>query len=265
MKKLYLQALPIALLMIVSSVSPGHAEPAKRPILVAHRGANRLADENTLKAYSLAADYGVDYIECDPRLSRDGALVISHDDSVARMTGATGLISEMPFDEIRKLRTLHGEQIPTLEEVLILAKKRNVGVYLDTKIQDISYIEKLIALVEKTGMSDRVIVGLWWSDVQKWMKKNHPEIKTSLSWPAPVPSLKQIKKIGASWVGAMEDKATKDFIGQCNAAGLLLITMPINDEAAIREKIANGIPIVQTDDPALLRKIIDDIFGPDKK
>ena len=238
-----------------------HAESEKLPILVAHRGASHLADENTLKAYALAAEYGMDYIECDPRLTKDGVFVIMHDTTVDRTTNGNGEVSKLTLTEIRSLRTKNGEQIPTLEEVLALAKEKDIGIFIDTKVNEIPAFEKKIDLIKKFGMEEKVIVGLWWQDAQKWMEKNYPEIATCLSWPAPIPSLKGVKKTGAEWVGALVPHATESMIKNAHKAGLKVITMPINDPEQIRQKIQYGLDVVQTDDPRLVQTLRNETGG----
>ncbi|MEW6201513.1 MAG: glycerophosphodiester phosphodiesterase family protein [bacterium] len=234
------------------------AESDKQPILVAHRGASHLADENTLKAYALAAEYGMDYIECDPRLTKDGVFVIMHDATVDRTTNGSGEVSQLTLTEIKSMRTENGEQIPTLEEVLVLAKERGIGIFIDTKVNEIPAFEKMIGLIKKFGMEEKVIVMLWWQDAQKWMEKNHPEIATCLSWPAPIPSLKEVKKVGAEWVGALVQYATESMIKNAHKAGLKVITMPINDPEQIQQKIQDGLDVVQTDDPRLVQALRDE-------
>ncbi|MFA6450112.1 MAG: glycerophosphodiester phosphodiesterase family protein [bacterium] len=236
------------------------AETLKKPLLVAHRGANLEADENTLKAYKLAIQYGMDYIECDPRLTKDGVFVIMHDGNVNRMTNGTGKISDMTLAEIRALKTRNGEQIPTLEEVLSLAKENGVRVYLDTKGFDDSYMEQLVAQVKKSEMSDKVMAGLWMIEQLKFMQKNYPEIAKSIPYPTPMSSMKTAKKSGANWVGTILDQATPAAIKKADEAGLKMITLEINDKETMIRKINDGLQVIQTDDPKLLRSVIDEMF-----
>ena len=229
------------------------------PILVSHRGANREADENTLKAYSKAAEYGMDYIECDPRLTKDGYFVIMHDPVVDRTTNGKGKISEMTLSEIKKLKTKRGESVPTLDEVFTLAKEKDLNVYLDTKQYTDDYMEKLTAKIAEMNMSKDVMVGLWTVDQLKWMQKNHPEMATSIPYPSPVPSITTVKKMGADWVGTEVFIAKKDMIEKVGKAGLKMITMPINDKETIKEKMKDGLQVIQTDDPALLRSVVNEM------
>ena len=82
--------------------------------VVGHRGAAGVLPENTLAGFRYAIELGVDYVECDVHLSRDGQLVVMHD--------ATGAICDLDFDRIRALDAGKGAQVPTLDEVLALVQ-----------------------------------------------------------------------------------------------------------------------------------------------
>src|SRR5215213_6287556 len=77
--------------------------PLQFPVAVAHRGANRVAPENTLPAYQAAIALGCEYVEIDVRATRDGALVLVHDRTVDRTTDGTGAVAELDFAAIRAL------------------------------------------------------------------------------------------------------------------------------------------------------------------
>ena len=111
--------------------------PTRLPRCFAHRGARAYAPENTLLAFALAYDLGADGIECDVQRSRDGRLVIIHDDLVDRTTDGTGAVASMSF---RELSTLDAgvfpripQRIPTLQETLDLARERNGLINIEIK------------------------------------------------------------------------------------------------------------------------------------
>lgn len=87
------------------------------PKIIAHRGASANAPENTLAAFKLAREQGADGIELDVMLSKDGHLVVIHDDSVDRTTNGKGLVRDMTLAELKLLDAGGGERIPALEEV----------------------------------------------------------------------------------------------------------------------------------------------------
>ena len=245
---------PVLLAAWIMLFAPFLGGAREKPLWVAHRGANQEADENTIKAYKIAAGYGVDFIECDPRLTRDGIFISMHDPSVERTTDGKGYVSEMTLSEIKSLKTKNGEPVPTLEEIFNFAKSAGVGVYLDTKGKDLVYLKQLTDFVEKSGMEKRVIAGVWSTRQLKWLNENQPEMKTCISWPWPSNSLGKLKKLGADWVGTAVSLADKEMINSAHKHGLKVITLQINDPKTISEKISLGIDAVQTDDPRLIKE-----------
>ncbi len=86
--------------------------------VVGHRGAAGVVPENTLKGFRYAIELGVDYVECDVHLTRDGHLVVIHDETVSRTTNGRGRVRDLDFVIVRSLDAGEGQQIPTLDEVL---------------------------------------------------------------------------------------------------------------------------------------------------
>ncbi len=100
--------------------------PAKKPLIFGHRGASKVAPENTISAFLLAAKLGADGIELDAKLSKDGQVIVIHDQSVDRTTNGHGLVHDMSLNDLQELdagikysQKYNGERIPTLEEVFI--------------------------------------------------------------------------------------------------------------------------------------------------
>jgi glycerophosphoryl diester phosphodiesterase len=73
------------------------------PLWIAHRGAGKLAPENTLAAFRLGAQFGYRAFECDIKLSRDGVPFLLHDDTLERTSNAAGLAGERPWAELSQL------------------------------------------------------------------------------------------------------------------------------------------------------------------
>lgn len=245
----------IALAVLIVGLVRVEAGDSSRPLTLAHRGANLEEDEDTLEAYELAADYGMDMIETDPRLTADGHWVIMHDMTVDRTTDGIGPVDRMTFPEIKALKTIsRGRQVPTLEEVLELAHDRRIGVYLDMKIIPPRWAD-FIALLDRHDMRDNVILGLWWKGAVREVESQWPEMVTTISWPRPVLKIKGAKKLGADYVGTLRSLASKRMIIKSHKLGLKTVTMPINTEKEMRKFIGRGLDILQTDDPRILVKM----------
>ncbi|MFZ2099495.1 MAG: glycerophosphodiester phosphodiesterase, partial [Oricola sp.] len=100
-----------------------------KPLVIAHRGASAHATENTLRAFTVAAELGADMWEIDVHLTRDGHAVVSHDNSLGRIFGADGKIAELDLADIRE----RAPDLPTLQEVIDLAAKLDQGLYVEIK------------------------------------------------------------------------------------------------------------------------------------
>ena len=97
--------------------------------IIAHRGYRVVAPENTLPAFEAALAYDIDMLETDVHRTKDGYLVVIHDETVDRTTNGTGLVKELTLAEIKMLDAgsykqpmMNNVSIPTLEELLIFKK-----------------------------------------------------------------------------------------------------------------------------------------------
>jgi len=87
--------------------------------LIGHRGTRYQFDENTLEAFNIAINKGANYIEFDIRCSKDGKLVVIHDETVNRTTDNVGKVKDMVYTDILKANTIKNKsKIPLLEEIL---------------------------------------------------------------------------------------------------------------------------------------------------
>jgi len=262
MKRILLTCSAAALAALTFPATPSLAGDAPgpwrhdRPITVAHRGAPLQADENTMAAFKEAYRRGLDVFECDPRLTKDGVYVIMHDSRVDRTTDGEGMVADMTYDEVKKLRTASGHPVPTLREALQFARDHDMGVYLDIKEPPADGGRKLVGLIEETGMTGRVIVGCYHLKTVKMIERANPELSTCVSWPYPASTMWQAKRLGADAIGTLRGLATPRAIKKAHKKGLCLITMPINDEDEMRKLIERGLDGVQSDDPELLNKLL---------
>jgi glycerophosphoryl diester phosphodiesterase len=217
-----------------------------------------LADENTLAAFHIAWEHGLDVFECDPKLTADGVYVIMHDDTVDRTTNGSGKVSELTLGEIKVLRTAGGEEVPTLEETLRFARDHGMGVYLDLKSPPPDGGVELARLLAETEMTERVIVGCWHQATCRMMEAQEPALSTCISWPWPALTFSQARRLGADAVGTLKGLASASALRRAHRRGLRMITMPINDLDQLHKLKARGLDGLQSDDPRLLQTVRPD-------
>ncbi|MFR2837377.1 MAG: glycerophosphodiester phosphodiesterase family protein, partial [[Clostridium] nexile] len=134
--------------------------------IFAHRGASGYAPENTLEAFALAMDIGADGIELDVQMTKDGEVVVIHDETINRVSDGKGRVKDYTLVQLREFSfDNHMEgyghvSIPTLKEVLELVRpsKMDVNIELKTGIYWYPTLEeKVMEIVKNCGMEERVI------------------------------------------------------------------------------------------------------------
>ncbi len=158
--------------------------PQNRMYVAAHRGDSYNYYENTKTAFEMATLAGADMIETDVHLTLDNKLVLIHDDTVDRTTNGHGRVSEMTFDEIQGLNAgdkTKPEKIPTLEELLEWAIKKDITINIEIK----EYykvgneerakicIESVIELIEKYKLAERVVINSFDGWVLEYVYKKY--------------------------------------------------------------------------------------------
>lgn len=160
-----------------------------RTTIWAHRGASAKAPENTMEAFRLAHEMGADGIELDTHLTRDGELVVAHDETIDRCSDGSGRISDMTLAQLREydfscgIPGFRGISIPTLREVLEWLKDTDLLLNIDIKSGWVMYagIEaKLVALVHAMGLHDRVIYSSFNPFSLILVKKHDPQARIGL-------------------------------------------------------------------------------------
>lgn len=136
------------------------------PKVWGHRGASGYAPENTLEAFQLAVEMEADGVELDVQLSKDGELVVIHDESIDRVSNGKGLVKDYYLHELKGINFNNSHSgyefvtIPTLEEVFCLLKDTGLCINVELKTGRFFYEgieEKVLKLAERMQMENRII------------------------------------------------------------------------------------------------------------
>lgn len=155
----------------------------------AHRGASAYAPENTIPAYKMAIDMGADGIELDVHMSKDGKLMVIHDETVDRTSNGHGRVVDMTCQELKKLDFSYGKEgysnvrIPTLKEVLGLLKNTDLYLNIEIKCDVVIYYgiwDKLIELEREMGFEGRIIYSSFNHYVLMKLREVDPNAKIGL-------------------------------------------------------------------------------------
>ena len=153
----------------------------------AHRGASGYAPENTLDAFQKAVEMGADGIELDVQMTKDGELVVIHDETIDRVSNGKGWVKDYTYEELKKFNfnkthlEYTKEEIPTLEQVYLLIKPTNLTINVEIKTGIVFYpgIEgRVLELTERLGMKERVIYSSFNHYTIRKIKESDSQAKT---------------------------------------------------------------------------------------
>ncbi len=144
---------------------------------IAHRGASAYEPENTLRAFERAIQLGATMLELDVHLSRDGHPVIIHDADLSRTTNGTGRVTDMSLAHIKRFDAGLGEQVPTLSEVIELARDR-AQLYVELKGQRTP--EPVLRVLQAAAFLDQAMVCSFYPWLIQKAKFIAPTLQTSM-------------------------------------------------------------------------------------
>lgn len=254
---------PPVLLLLVISIAPCFAVFGNDIEIVAHRGANHLAPENTRAAAQACIDLGVEYVEVDVRASLDGVFYIMHDSEVDRTTDGTGPLAQMNAADIDALDAgswfspeFKDERVPRLKEYLEWIKGKS-KVYFDVKGGD---MEKLVALIHEIGFEKDCF--FWFGDkkMQNTFRTHGKELKLKINAYTPRAVERAVKFYDADIVEMPLASLTPEYIQTCRDNKVRIMVYEKEDtEEIYRQILASEADMVNLDKPELFVKLRDEL------
>ncbi|HOO54921.1 MAG TPA: glycerophosphodiester phosphodiesterase family protein [Methanothrix sp.] len=218
--------------------------------VIGHRGARSLAPENTLESIRAAKKCGVDFVEMDVRLSKDGRLVVIHDETVDRTTDGTGRVEEMTLEEIRRLDAGRGERVPTLAEAAALSLELDLGIVVEMKEEG---LEELV--VQELEGRRAIVTSFHHASVREI--KELADIKTGI-----IISSLPINPVDlALWARAdtiFPRITNPNLFKKAHRERIEVYPWTINDPDQVRWLRRLGADGIVTDDPCKIRKVADE-------
>ena len=151
---------------------------------IAHRGASAYAPENSLDAFQKAAEMGSDLVEVDIRVTADGVPVITHDNTLRRVYGVDGVVSELTLARLREITPEDMAPVPTFEQVAEVCASLGMGLYLDIKDFSAEAGTQILATLKRTGLLNFCIAGSFRLDLIAEIKAVEPRLHTSILFSA---------------------------------------------------------------------------------
>jgi len=231
-----------------------------KPLVIAHRGASGELPENTLPAYELAVEQGADMIEIDLHTTRDGAIVITHDENLERL-GGRGEVADATLQEIRRLDAGDGAAVPTLVEVLdALGARIPFNLELKRSSRD-EYSGMEAAAVEEVtrrGLLEQTLFSSFYPPVLKALREISPEVRIAvlISPRFPQGAIERARCIGAEAVNPERSLVSRELVEAAHGEGLAVYVYTVDDGEEMRRLLDLGVDGLFTNHPRRMRAIL---------
>lgn len=233
----------------------------------AHRGASGYYPENTMLSFTKALELGATGIETDIQVTKDGHLVLIHDETLQRTGGTQEWIKDLTLAEIKEREVggwlspeFEGEEIPTLQELLELVKGTDIIINLELKTGIVMYPEierKVTDAVRHFELSGQALISSFNHYSLVECKKLAPEIRTGILY---MEGLYEpwvyAKGIGADALHAYQYALVPELVAAAKAAGVVYHPFTVNDPKVMQALLHAGVAGIITDYPDRLAELL---------
>lgn len=229
--------------------------------ITAHRGGAWKAPENTISALQYTIDSGADYAEIDVQETKDGELILLHDDSLKRTAGVKKNVWDMTLKQIEKLdagasfhKKFRGEKIPEFTEVLKFCKGRldlNIEIKYNGKNKGI--VNKVVRAIKENHFEDHCVVTSMNYQFLKQIKKIAPEIRTGYIMTMTYGGVQGME--AADFFSVKHTYVDEKFVTQAHALGKEVHVWTVNYKGDAKRMLDIGADNIITDDPIMVRKV----------
>lgn len=229
--------------------------------ITAHRGGAWKAPENTISALQYTIDSGADYAEIDVQETKDGELILLHDDSLKRTAGVKKNVWDMTLKQVEKLdaganfhKKFRGEKIPEFTEVLKFCKGRldlNIEIKYNGKNKGI--VNKVVRAIKENHFEDHCVVTSMNYQFLKQIKKTAPEIRTGYIMTMTYGGVQGME--AADFFSVKHTYVDEKFVTQAHALGKEVYVWTVNYKGDAKRMLDIGADNIITDDPIMVRKV----------
>ena len=229
--------------------------------ITAHRGGAWKAPENTISALQYTIDSGADYAEIDVQETKDGELILLHDDSLKRTAGVKKNVWDMTLKQVEKLdagasfhKKFRGEKIPEFTEVLKFCKGRldlNIEIKYNGKNKGI--VNKVVRAIKENYFEDHCVVTSMNYQFLKQIKKTAPEIRTGYIMTMTYGGVQGME--AADFFSVKHTYVDEKFVTQAHALGKEVHVWTVNYKGDAKRMLDMGVDNIITDDPIMVRKV----------
>ncbi len=238
-----------------------------RPMVIAHRGYSGVYPENTLIALREAVKLNVDGVEVDARVTKDGAVVLMHDETVNRTTNGCGRVDELTLEEIKSLdaglwkgEEFKGEIVPTLSEALEQLPEDMV-MYVEIKPSNAA--RHVVSAIEGSGAIGRVVICSFHASALKEVSELCPNLPCVLITGAcgNMDEFKQLTDValrcGANGLSIHYGSIRAEFVRYAHQRSMGVVAWTVNDFETLSAMLEIGVDAIATDYPEMVLKAIE--------
>ena len=254
--------------LIKTNVLVLDADIMNRVTITAHRGSSKKAPENSLSAFEAAIEDGADVIELDVRQTRDGVVIVMHDESLRRTCGVNNKVGEMTYRQLQGIYidAGHGdeypeEKIPTLREAIELIDGRaDMNIELKPAVTDTNLEEAVAEIVAEYDLYDSCVVTSQTYDSIKKIKKKDENIKTVYVMSVAMGNFYNLK-----YADALSIKfryITHDVVRRAHESGKEIYAWVIDDDKTLERMMLLNVDSIITNKPEQMKKnMYRNIYG----
>lgn len=243
-----------------------------KPVIIAHRGASKLAPENTMEAFNKALRLGAGGIELDVHLSSDGHLMVTHDEQLERTSNGRGLLKTKTFAELRELDfgswfspEFKGAKIPELSEVLELISGWDGLLNIEIKNGPVFYPGIEQAVSDTLTKYDRVrhtIVSSFNHYSLVEIRRINPALMTAPLYVAGLfEPWEYAKRLGACAIHPLFYNIVPEVMKGCKLNGIMVNPYTVDQPEYIKAMVEAGVDGIITNVPDVALKIIKEMGG----
>ena len=191
-------------------------------------------------------------------MTKDGDVVIVHDEDLARVAGVPRRVSEMSLEEVRSVTLSSGERIPTLGEVLEEVKGRAV---LFLELKEVSAAEPAVLDVVRAGALESTVFISFLEEALNAVRAAQPRAYTGLLYAKPVDAIVKAKQLGCRFILPFHRLASQKAVGFAHRMGLRVVAWTVNEKEAIRQLFERGVDGIATDRPDVALEALRELEG----
>lgn len=215
---------------------------------IGHRGARAYEIENTLKSFQRAIEFGVNAIELDVRKTKDGKLIVIHDDNLKRVFGKDVLVSDA---SLKELKNLTDNKIPALQEALQFIGGRVEKILIELK--ETGCEKNVLEIVKKETMRDRAIIVSFHEDALSEIRRLDGKIETGLIYAKHKNPIASALRLNAQYLVPLYRLVYTKNIIDAHKNKLKVIVWTINTAEEAEEYRGKGVDGIATDKPDIIK------------